>query len=287
LIAVHYFGFPCEIQPLAEVAWEQGLLLIEDCAHVLFSNPPTWAPALQGSVRVFSFPKYFPVPDGALLEIQQSLGWSLPKPQCLAWRILAINGCDLLLSWLAARAGLPLRGRLRQVRLVREVVNALLSDRGQAFDPDHDPSSEPSEFPHRVGGVVTGHRPSAFSLRLVAASDVDTIARRRRRNYAVLMAQLTCMDEITPIFRELPLGVCPMGFPILVKNRDALGQYLLDHHIDPRPVWSGLPRDVDSHLCPTAAWLARHNLVLPIHQDLGDDHMDYLLQHLKKGSTLG
>jgi len=55
VIAVHYAGFPVNMPRLLEIAAKHGLLVVEDCAHALFSTLHGRACGTWGLVGCFSF----------------------------------------------------------------------------------------------------------------------------------------------------------------------------------------------------------------------------------------
>jgi dTDP-4-amino-4,6-dideoxygalactose transaminase len=55
VVAVHYAGFPCDMERLAAIAKWHELLLIEDCAHACFTRYDGKTLGLHGAVGAFSF----------------------------------------------------------------------------------------------------------------------------------------------------------------------------------------------------------------------------------------
>jgi dTDP-4-amino-4,6-dideoxygalactose transaminase len=55
IIAVHYAGFACRMDKLLAVARAQGIPIIEDCAHALFTTYQGTTLGLHGRVGCFSF----------------------------------------------------------------------------------------------------------------------------------------------------------------------------------------------------------------------------------------
>ena len=55
IMVVHYAGFPCDLDPLAALAKEHGLALIEDCAHAVFSKYRGAVCGVIGDVGCYSF----------------------------------------------------------------------------------------------------------------------------------------------------------------------------------------------------------------------------------------
>ncbi len=55
IVAVHYAGFACRMQELLALADDQGIPVIEDCAHALFTTHRGKVLGLHGKVGCFSF----------------------------------------------------------------------------------------------------------------------------------------------------------------------------------------------------------------------------------------
>ena len=58
---------------------------------------------------------------------------------------------------------------------------------------------------------------SAVSMRLLDRLDFDDIRARRVTNYRQLAERMR--GVVTPVFADLPAGVCPLFFPIIVPNK--------------------------------------------------------------------
>jgi hypothetical protein len=115
---------------------------------------------------------------------------------------------------------------------------------------------------------------SRFSHRRLAGCDPEAIKTRRRDNYRCLLSRLPRSDSLYPLLPDLPEGVCPLFFPLSVKDREQLSEYLAARRIDSHPWWGFFHDAVDWNRFPDAKWLKSHVLGLPIHQNLTTTHMD-------------
>lgn len=85
LLVAHYFGHPRSLA--AERAWcdQQGLALIEDCAHSFFGRAGERPVGAWGDYSIASITKFFAVPEAGLLASAQRRPGALPlRPQ--GWR---------------------------------------------------------------------------------------------------------------------------------------------------------------------------------------------------------
>ena len=69
IMAVHYFGFPCNISDLVYFCKDLNIKLIEDCCHSFLSNVGDKEPGSFGDIAIFSMRKTLPVHDGGALKL--------------------------------------------------------------------------------------------------------------------------------------------------------------------------------------------------------------------------
>ena len=77
VLIIHYFGFPQPIHKIREICNKKDVLLIEDCAHALFSSHGEEAIGSEGDLAIFSLRKTLPLPEGGGLLINNP---ELEKP---------------------------------------------------------------------------------------------------------------------------------------------------------------------------------------------------------------
>ncbi|MFQ5559767.1 MAG: hypothetical protein ACE5FU_04165, partial [Nitrospinota bacterium] len=65
---------------------------------------------------------------------------------------------------------------------------------------------------------------------------------------------------------KLTEGVCPIGMPVLIENRDRWRDYFYLKGFGLRSFWDLLPDDVQCFA--DSVWVSRRVLVLPVHEDL-------------------
>jgi hypothetical protein len=105
---------------------------------------------------------------------------------------------------------------------------------------------------------------SWWSERLLSRLDYTAIRTQRRSNFS-LLAELLADSGIHP-WRELEAGVCPLFFPLLVKDKSAASRKLNACGIVATELWNeGDPQSAALE-GPGATFLRRHVLELPIHR---------------------
>jgi dTDP-4-amino-4,6-dideoxygalactose transaminase len=120
-----------------------------------------------------------------------------------------------------------------------------------------------------------------LSLKLLTQYSPLTIVETRRKNYQALSQALRFVPELEFLFAELPEGVCPIGFPILVDNRRKLVSELNARGIAAIPWWAGYHCRLRWDEFPEARFLKNHLLMLPIHQQMTIRHIDYVAECVK------
>lgn len=95
---------------------------------------------------------------------------------------------------------------------------------------------------------------------------------KRRENYAYLLAHLPKNPAVRPIFPELPDDVCPMFFPFLVDDREALMKHLADNGIPPKVYWP-VPPFIEIEAYPGAHYVYDHVMSISCDQRFGPEEM--------------
>jgi len=210
VLAIDYFGFPCDRELCAE-ARARGAWLLEDASQALLSD---WVGAGANFV-VYSPRKTLALPDGGVLAIRDCEEWpDVPLwPPPASWSLISAEA-------FVARGEFDMHGGAR--RFLAQFQQAEAEAPAGAF---------------AMGG---------FSRLLLKDSfDYDRIRRKRRENFSVLARRLGPMA----IFPELPQGVVPLGFPIRVRERDRLRAVLFREEIFPAVHWAVpeiVPRSFDA-----------------------------------------
>jgi hypothetical protein len=250
-----------------------GTRTIEDAAHGLFS--------LRGAV---------PLGDGAEAAIfcpRKSLGTPdggavlLPAGR----RIDAVEGRPPLrpmarsVAALAGGRAAMARSRALRAGAARAIAR---TSRGDAAARDGTLTETViGEWDLEVRDMEAAARaPTRLTAAVLDRVDGDAIRARRRRNFVRLRDELA--DHALAPFRELPDGVCPLYFPMLVDDRRRAIAAMLEDGVRALEVWP-----VPHPILDRARFLAlervrRSLLALPVHQALDDWHMDVVLEAAKR-----
>lgn len=107
VIFIHYFGrFNPQIYEVKRFCEENNVYLFEDIVHGLFGSDDQGRPIGEvGDLSFCSLPKFLPVPDGALLFVNNDgLQITIKEKKSLRWGISILSHvCSLLLNNVATR----------------------------------------------------------------------------------------------------------------------------------------------------------------------------------------
>ncbi len=249
---INYFGFPQEFGMLKALCKKKGIFLIEDDAHGLLSTINGKPFGLFGDAAVFSIRKVIPSPEGGGLMVNNaSLGNVEKKPA----------GPNTLFTYSA-------------------VLDLLWRDIQSRFNFSFLPVSIITE---RLPGFFYPRRSVALShlsQKIIDNTDFASVARERRMNFAKILHALQGVEGIKPIYKELPDGICPWGFPVLVERREEIRKYFKKRGITLPFHWI-LPKDIPLNEFPVSRYLSEHCLTLPVYQGIAEWKLTTLLNMFK------
>jgi len=257
LYLTHYAGFPGPWAAMRRLADRNHLVLMEDCALSLLSCDGTVPLGITGDVAFFCLYKTLPVPNGGAMVINGDKPYSVPEPPPPPKGSTLTHLASSLLQNLELRGGAA-------GRAVRATFRGL-SRRSNAVE--------------RIGVVATGTQHfdrahvdlgmSPLTRRIVEAQDLPAIVEKRRRNYFLLLGKLR--EVAPPLLPQLPAGVCPLFYPLCVKDKDAVLSSLWAAGIDCIDFWRHSHPACDPAEFPEAAGLRRTVIEIPCHQDLSPE----------------
>lgn len=203
-----------------------------------------------GDYVVYSFRKFLPQPDGAVLAFNQSEGKFVledPDENFVSGKVI----------------GKIIRGTQTES-----------SHFLQLFHKTED----------RINSDIRPRSISFMSQFLLERTEFSSIAEVRKDNwenlYYMIRSEGEVFSNITPLFNSLEKEEVPLGFPVRITNidRDSLRQYLAEKHIycpihwdiQGRPQATGWPDEL----------LSRNILTIPIDQRVGLREIEYIFHQL-------
>ena len=275
IYVTHYFGFPQRLEEVKEICREKEIFLIEDCALSLFSCDCMTKLGSTGDVSVFNFPKTLPVPDGGALVINNPdlavdnwimrtppisgvLRKMLPMMKRYILRISSDSSALYPLLWYILK-------KTRPVNIHDENYNTMFPDMPPSYYYDE-------KLSNRKISKITG--------RMLRTFDISEIISKRRANFCKYLELLSGVKGIEPLYEELPDGICPLYFPIFADKRKQLCQKLNALSIDAIAWWSGYHSSLPWTEYPNARFLKDNLLVLPVHHQLRQSHIEFIARKL-------
>ena len=244
---IDYFGFyhQDETQTYLKSLKEKEILLIEDAAQMLWLERKEFI----GDFTFNSYRKFLPI-DGSVVLSEMI---ETHEGKADAYYALMNEGRMIITSYVKFGLG-----------KVEDFVG-LFSKADEVYGK----STE-------INGMME------ISRQLLNKLDIDHIGQVRRRNYAYLFDRLCEVEHITPLFHKNRLGdQIPIGFPILIKDRDRVRKELRTKAIFCPAHWP-LLEEKWIQAFPQSLYLAKHLMTLPIDVRYDKEDMDRLLNELIK-----
>jgi hypothetical protein len=208
-----------------------------------------------GELAVFSPRKLLPIPDGGILVVNQEMGGSWPEISITKQSAAIRDTMGLLKK--------KVRGCLEGV------AGSLTSDPSRTMDRDlfgvHDFREETYDQ-----GM------SPISRHLLDRFDFGKIITIRRQNYSLLENLLNGVSGLRSLMGPLPAKTCPWLFLAVVNDPLDLHRRLLGRKIKSIVFWGYFHERFPMGRMKDAEHLKKHVLALPIHQDLNQDHIEYI-----------
>jgi len=124
----------------------------------------------------------------------------------------------------------------------------------------------------------------------------ERIIEKRRKNLLTMIERLReFSDCLMTIEEEKEEIIGPHAFPILIKKgvlftRDQLASYLEIHGIDTRDLFTSIPTQCSGFAYlgykrgefPEAEYVGNNGLHIGVHQDLNDEHIDYIMDTIRR-----
>jgi dTDP-4-amino-4,6-dideoxygalactose transaminase len=262
LYVIHYLGWPQPMTELTALCRRRTMLLVEDCALSLLSEPDGRALGTHGDWSVFCLYKTLPVPNGALL-VQNT------TPLATLDRLnLRPAGAASVMGRVAELVVQRLRARANAIGSTLQVAKQAV---GRALGSIDLNRANVGDIGFNKGDVDL--RMSAATARLLQRFDFDRIRRQRVNNYHALARSLN--GSVAALQPQLNPGVCPLFYPIAVDDKPAAARALRAQGVQALEFWNYGADDVATESADVQ-YLRSHVLALPVHQDLSPRHLGHI-----------
>ena len=262
---IHYLGWPQPMEEIQAMCRKSGSILIEDCALSMLSETAGKPLGTFGDYSVFCLYKTLPVPNGGLLVQNNTALPGLNGLQLEPCPKIAAVGRSAELALEAVRS------RWNGVGKVSFEIKQAIGRRLRAASVRHVPVGD---IGWNIGNVNLAM--SSISNKVMGGLDYQDIRARRRENFLLLQGKLE--GRVRMLRADLPEGVCPLFFPILVKDKAAAARDLQRQGIGAVEFWN----DPQSNpaIGPDARYLRSHVLELPIHQDVSPAQVEFIAEQV-------
>jgi dTDP-4-amino-4,6-dideoxygalactose transaminase len=277
IMAVHYFGIPCEIEKFQSLCRRHGIFLIEDCAHVLEGMANPYRLGEFGDFSIFSPRKYFPIFDGGSLRLNRpspgfAVRWQFESP------LFTVRAAKNILDRRKAQEG------LQELEAPAQAPTQPPSEEGPGDLVYGRPGKPRYVFPNDISfrSWMVDFPMSRLSRQLLPHFSVGDIASKRRANYQWLVERLSEFKEVRFLCQQLDADVVPWVLPLTIGEASATHLALRALGI-PAVTWGGVrdPR-ISAGEFPDADFLYERLIFLPIHQDLETDHLETIADVVAK-----
>jgi dTDP-4-amino-4,6-dideoxygalactose transaminase len=261
IYVIHYLGWPQPMEAIQAICRKSGSILIEDCALSMLSEAAGQPLGTFGDYSVFCLYKTLPVPNGGLLVQNNSALPGLDGLQLEPCPRIAAAGRSVELALEAARSRWNVLGKL--LFSIKQSIGRRL----RAARVRHVPVGD---IGWNIGNVNIAM--SSISDKVMGGLDYEEIRERRRENFLLLQQKLE--GRVKMLRDDLPEGVCPLFFPILVRDKAEAARALQHQGIGAVDFWN----DPQSNpaIGPDARYLRSHVLELPIHQDVTQPQVEFI-----------
>jgi selenocysteine lyase/cysteine desulfurase len=261
IYAIHFFGFQAPIEALRSLADRHGLLLIEDVALGFLGEIDGRPLGTWGDVSIFCLYKSMPVGAGGVLAVNNPDVSLPPEPRSNGF----YSDLNLIVKHVIHHWELHggTFGRLSRTAVER-CCQRLVSTAKLELSSPESLDFEPELLPDGMGALTRG---------LLGYFDYQSVARRRRANYAWLAARLAGTGVIM-LHEELPTGAVPLFFPILVEDKFGAVDALHRAGVEAVGVWGIHHPYLTRGEFPGTEFLVNHAVEIPIFQDLAEQHLE-------------
>jgi perosamine synthetase len=277
ILVAHFFGLP---QPLVDIRnWcdQQGVRLIEDCAHSLFGVSSERTVGCWGDLAIASLTKFLPVPEGGCL-VDNLVPAPLPKQHPPSSKNQIKAAFDII------HAGV-IYGRLTGLGWIFGSVDRL---RGMFNPKSSDCASieaQPQDAPSVDSltlDISQAHLELTAASRWIAQNAPRArIVERRRNNYLFFVRAFSNVVGMRPLLAHLPDQCAPYVFPLWVDEPDP-GYAELRRIEFPVSRWDWLWPTAPT-IENDAGLIWSHNILqLACHQDLTPGELQNMVIILKR-----
>ena len=291
ILITHFLGFPQPVEEIKSICKQRDLFLIEDCAHALLSSCDEKYLGSSGDLAIFSLLKTIPIPNGGALVINNEdikFRQDFKKPTLFPTIFYAAE----LLKYRTWSTDHSIKENL--IKFLFDVsyvflssLRLILAGFRKYFNPKGLYLVKPDSYLFIED--LRAWRISDLSKRIINKTNFEEVKIIRRKNFDYLLDHFLKNGRGTLPFHELPPGVCPLFFPIIIedpKKRDSMYRVLKSKGVVTHPWWNRFHPIVPWDQFPDAVYLKQRLFGLPIHQDLNSLFLDRVIKEFEEANKI-
>ena len=276
MVAAHYFGLPQPMKLIRAFCDQQGIALIEDCAHALFGIADGQPVGSWGDYSIASLTKFFPAPDGGcLVSYRRELSGSRLGGRGVRSELRGLSNAIESGAFYGGLKGL--NSIFRALFWLKNRFRSRPSTRAEASNGKEDGSAYRAA---RIDIKLAHRRPLMISRWFAGQAKRDRIVLSRRANYLALVELFQSASGCRPLITDLPDSAAPYVFPLWVDDPETKYQRLRQAKV-PIYIWDWLWPDTPTYAGDTGMAWSRHVFQLPCHQDLTPKQLAWLATTIK------
>ena len=271
VVATRYFGFPLGMDGVRELCARYGAVLVEDCAHALYGGGEDSPPGYVGDFAVASTWKFCPGPDGGLVCSNAGpVVWPRVQRPDVGRQLRAVyRVVERALSHVFS--GVRKGPRQTVDEHSTEALSAKPLDQA-AGPPGEEGAGGMRWFDAKEAGLGSTLMARVMFRRI----DFRRSATARRDNYRFLLDRCSELGRARPLYGELPEGVIPYVFPLVLDHPAEDFRRLKYRGV---PIWRWDELAVSD--CEVTQAYRRSLLQLPCHEDLRLEERTWLAEALR------
>jgi hypothetical protein len=267
VLVVHYFGIPVDVGKLVDTLSPHGIRIVEDCCHSFLTQSGTRRVGFVGDAAVFSMRKTLPIPDGGALRLNRrdldEASFCSPTDEApLVWPYIAgrlVEAVILAVGWpnLYSSSAERIKDLVRKGSQINKKSGSVYSLPAQR---------KPSE-------LLQTYLSDEEYIRGVSSSTAE--------NYSKLVSGSLALG-LEPYVPQIPIGCVPQWMPLYDESGQIV-KWLREHGVGAcHWPWHELPEEVASAASgyPNSNELNLKLALLPVHQSIRADQIDYMLRIL-------
>ncbi len=273
VLIIHYFGLEQRLQEIKGWAQEKKIKIIEDFAHLLISEQLSEKRKLWGDAAVFSWKKFFPIPDGGILVLKSTQNRQ---------NINLVEGDVFrqIYSW--KRALVKVNPRSFVGKILSELSRLSPFAKGNTNRQSNERPTLPNPSLFESGKPNRVLRMTEISKRIFGHLTIATIIKKRyeyARFFSQELGKIPCIKLWLP---EVPKDVGLWAYPFIVEN-------IRDFHVALRHrgieafTWGGVAHStLPLEQFKDAKFLYQHLVMIPLHQDLSWKDLEEIVENIKE-----